>query len=283
MAELTQQIIEDWIESLRASGQTHFSAQDAWNDIGITLPENRTHLRVILSRCKEKRQIDKSTSNGHYRILDTTKLIMDWENADVKNVLPILWPFGIQKWAKIHPKSIIIVAGEKNAGKTAFLYQCIKMNYASFNIELFNSETGMEQMKERFMSLEFPSPAPFKVFERYDNFSDVVDPDALTIIDYLDFNSEVYRCGEEIDRIFQKLKTGACIIGMQKPPGRDLAVGGIFSEKRAVLYISLGDKICKLKRVKNPAGKGVNPENKQWGYSFDNDGFFTNIVGLEER
>ena len=289
--ELTQQVVEDWIESLRLSGIERFSSTDAWNDIGIVSPENRTKLRVILSRCKEKRQIDKSTSNGHYRILDNTKLIMDWENADTKNVLPILWPFNIQEWAKIHPKSIIIVAGEKNAGKTAFLYECIKLNYASFNVELYNSETGMEQMKERFTALDFPSPAPFKVYERYDSFSDIVDPNALTIIDYLDFNSEVYQCGEEIDRLFQKLKDGACIIGMQKPPPvptkqpgggvkmvtRDLAYGGAFSAKRAALYITLGQGLCKLVTVKNPARKGVYPNNKQWSYRFDKSGYFTGI------
>jgi len=286
--ELTQQVVEAWIRSVVKG---HFSTRDAWDEIDIGSPEGRTHLRVILGRCIEKKLISKSASNGHYRILDLNKDVMEWETANMKNVLPIILPFGIHKWAKLYPKSIIVVAGEKNSGKSAFLYECIKLNYASFVTELYNSETGPEQMKERFEPLEFPSPAPFTVYERYTNFSDVVEPDNLSIIDYLDYNSEVYHCAEEIDLIFQKLKAGACIIGMQKPPptptkqrdgsikmvSRDLAYGGAFTAKRSHLYITLGQGICKLVHVKNPASKGVNPANKQWSYRFDENGYFTNI------
>ena len=146
-------------------------------------------------------------------------------------------------------------------------------------------------MKERFAPLDIPKPAPFNTYERYDTFSDVVHPEHLSVIDYLDLNSEVYLVGTEIDAIFRKLTTGIAIIGLQKPPAtviygkngekksysRDLAYGGAFTAKRAVLYISLGQNICKLVYVKTPAQKTLNPDNMMWSYSFDNNGYFTNI------
>jgi len=157
-------------------------------------------------------------------------------------------------------------------------------------IDFFNSETGAEQLNERFTSLNIPDPPPFNTYERYDNFADVIEPDHLSIIDYLDMNSEVYLVGAEIDAIFRKLTTGCAIIGLQKPPAtttyikgvkkiidRDLAYGGGFTAKRAVIYISLSSHKLKLVYVKTPLDPKVNPNNMQWSYGFDETGYFTNI------
>lgn len=291
--KLTQQVVEQWLKLVHGS----FDVKDIWNDLDIQLPENRQHLRVILKRIEtDKGLIVKCGQIGRYRIVDAELLPIDWESADIGNVCPILLPFNIHEQAKVFPKSIIILAGEKNAGKTAFLYETIYMNMGDFEIDLFNSETGREQMKERFEPMGMPNPAPFKVYERYDNFADVIHPEHLSVIDYLDTNSEVYLVGAEIDAIFRKLTTGLAVIGLQKPAptvsytprgdkkvhSRDLAYGGAFSAKRASLYISLGVNRCKLVYVKMPARKGVNPNNMQWSYSFDENGYFRNIQRYSE-
>ncbi len=168
---------------------------------------------------------------------------------------------------------------------------CIMPNAERFIIDFYNSETGPEQLKMRFTPLNIPSPAPFNVYERYDNFADIIEPTHLSIIDYLDFNSEVYLVGAEIDAIFRKLTTGCVIIGLQKPPpsvvftktgakktiDRDLAYGGGFTAKRASVYISLSSHRLKLIYAKTPAHPKLNPKNMTWQYDFDDDGYFTNI------
>lgn len=219
--------------------------------------------------------------NKAYRIIDRDVSEMDWQHADPENVVKLKFPFGIEQLAKIFPKSIVVVAGSKNAGKTGFLYRTIVMNMDKFNIDLYNSETGTEQMKERLngFDIEIPDPAPFRTYERYDNFADVIDPTHISVIDYLDLDSEVYMVGAEINKIWQKLTTGVAIIGLQKPPGRDLAYGGAYSAKRAVLYIVLDNNKLKLKYIKNPAQKGVNPNNMQWSYVWNDTG--TNFLNIQ--
>ena len=223
---------------------------------------------------------------------------IDWENADITANIPLQLPFNLHTLCKVYPKSIIIVAGSKNEGKTAFLMQCIKLNILpalGFDVDFFNSETGAEQLKARFETLGIPRPAPFHTWEQYDNFADVIDPTHLSIIDYLDLNAEVYMVGEEIDKIFRKLTTGCAIIGLQKPPptvtyvkgikkviDRDLAYGGGFSAKRAVIYVSLSNHRLKLVYCKTPMNPKLNPNNKQWSYEFDENGFFKNIQPYEE-
>lgn len=230
--------------------------------------------------------------NKAYRIIDKELSVMDWQNANPENVIPLSFPFGLQDVCKIYPKSIIIVAGSKNAGKTKFMYNFIYMNMRDYIIDLFNSETGVEQMKERFTPLNIIEPAPFNVYERYDNFADVINPEHISVIDYLDMNSEVYMVGAEIDAIFRKLTTGVAVIGLQKPPptvtyikgqkrvyDRDLAYGGGFTAKRAVLYITMGSNKLKLLYVKTPRSSTANPNNMSWTFGDDPDGIhFNNIT-----
>jgi len=179
------------------------------------------------------------------------------------------------------------VAGSKNAGKTAFQLNFVVKNMDNpMGLDFFNSETGPEQLNERFEPFNVPNPAPFNVYERYDAFADVIDPDRISVIDYLDLNSEVYMVGKEIDDIFRKLNKGVCIIALQKPPGRDLAYGAGFTAKRSQLYISLDTCKLKLVYVKTPRGKGANPDNMAWTFKLEDGVHFNDVqrfYGFDER
>lgn len=266
-----------------------FTTHQIWAELNILTPEGKAYLRVALNRLVESGVIARTGIDGAYRRVDNDKKPLDWQSADPNNFLALKLPFGIDKFCRIYPKSIIIVAGSKNAGKTAFLLQTVAMNMGTFPVDLYNSETGPEQLKMRFEPLKIPNPAPFQVWERYDNYADVVEPNNMSVIDYLDIGSEVYMVGIEIDRIYQKLERGVAIIGLQKPPpskimvrgvekiiDRDLAYGGGFTAKRAVLYISLSAGKCKLVYVKTPANGRIVPDNMTWTYQFSEDGYFTN-------
>lgn len=284
--QLSQAIIEEWVSLIKGK----FNVRDIWNEVGIESPEGKTHLRVILSRLEDKGIISANGGGGNYRKLDNEAPIIDWQQADPTKLVPLLFPFGEHELVKIYPKSIIIVAGSKNAGKTAYMYNFIKMNMDKFIIDLYNNETSPEQMKERFAPLDIPNPAPFNTYSRYDNFADVIHPDHVSVIDYLDLNSEVYLVGSEIDAIFRKVNNVA-VIGLQKPPpsvtfikgvrkviDRDLAYGGGFTAKRSVLYISMGEGKLKLVYVKTPKSPKVNPNNMTFTYRIADDGIhFTDI------
>ncbi len=284
---LTQAVVEQWVALVKG----RFNTRDIWNEIGIESAEGKHHLRTILSRLEEK-GIISDLGYGTYRKLDNEKKVIDWQNADPNSILPIKLPFGLHDLCKVFPRSIIIVAGSKNEGKTTFLASCIMPNveHSGLVVDFFNSETGPEQLKEKFTALSIPLDAAFNVYERYDNFADVIEPDHLSIIDYLDLNSEVYMIGAEIDAIFRKLTKGCAIIGLQKPPptttfvkgvkkiiDRDLAYGGGFTAKRAIIYVSLSSHKLKLVYVKTPANPKLNPNNMMWSYDFDDTGLFTNI------
>ena len=277
---LTQAIVEEWVTPIKGT----FDIKDICFDLDIVSPEGRKKLRVYLYRLEERGVLSYLGGNK-FRKIDNNAPEIDWQTADLNAVLPLLFPFGEHEYCKIFPKSVIIIAGTKNSGKTAYLYNFIKMNMDKFCIDLFNSETSPQQMKERFEPLDIPNPAPFKVFERYDNFADVIDPERVSVIDYLDLNSEVYLIGTEIDNIFRKLTTGVVVIALQKPPptvtfikgvkkviDRDLAYGGGFTAKRAVLYNSMSVNKLKMVYVKTPTALIKNPNNMTFNFNVNQDG-----------
>lgn len=283
---LTQAVIEEWVSLVKGK----FNVRDIWSEVGIETPQGKQHLRTILDRLEDKGIVSSNGGGGAFRKLDKEAPLIDWRSANPANTIPLSWPFELEKYALIYPKNVVIIAGSKQEGKSTFLYNFIKLNMYKYQIDLFNSETGAEQMKDRFTDLGIPLDAPFNVYERYDNFADVIKPDRVSVIDYLDLNSEFYLAGAEIDAIFRKQTTGISVIGMQIPPptvtfvkgvkkviDRDYAYGGGSTAKRAFIYISMSSHRLKLKHAKKPAQKGVHPENMTWTYNFDDNGQFCDI------
>ncbi len=290
--QLTQAVIEQYVALCHGK----IVNRDIWAELDIGTTEGRAHLRLIMRRLVEK-DILRALPDGGYMRVDGACPVIDWQAANLTNIVDLAFPFSLENYATIYPKSIIVVAGSKNTGKTAFLYNFIMMNAGKHIIDLYNSETGPEQMKQRFSAFpDMPEMAPFNTFERYDHFSEVINPDHISVIDYLDMQSEVYMAGAEIDAMFRKLKTGVVVVAMQKPPpsttfikgkktlvDRDLAYGGAFTAKRAVLYISLSDKKLKLVYVKTPKSQNINPDNMQWSFNIGGDGVtFLNIKPYSE-
>lgn len=288
--QLTQGTIEEWVSLTKGT----FNVRDIWAEIGIITPEGKKHLRTILDRMEARqppiiKHVDKGF--GSYRKLDKEAPVIDWRGANSDNIVPLLWPFGIEKYALMYPKNLAIVAGSKQEGKSTYLYDFIKLNMYKYAIDLYSSETGAEQMKDRFCDLGIPNDAPFQVYERYDNYADVIVPDHISVIDYLDLNSEFYLAGAEIDAIFRALGPGGlAVIGMQIPPptvtyikgvkkviDRDYAYGGGSTAKRAFIYLSLSSHRLKIKHAKKPAQKNTHPENMMWSYNFDDKGQFCDI------
>jgi len=288
--------IKEWVKITDG----RFTLQQIDSELGIQTPQAKNLRRGALKDLCNAGILERiETLSGVYRRLDIELKEFDWQHADIDNIVSLRFPFELEKYVKIYPKSIICLAGGKDQGKTAWLYDfTLKNMFHPLGVDLYNSETGREQMKERMQNFKvnIPNPAPFRTFERYDNFADVIDKDRISVIDYLDLNSEVYLIGDEIDKIFRRLDRGIAVIGLQKPPPttvyvkgvkklvyRDLAYGSGFTAKRAVLYISLDNNVLKLVVAKTPLNPQVNPTNMMWVFWLKNGAEFIDIQPYEEQ
>ena len=99
------------------------------------------------------------------------------------------------------------------------------------------------------------------MYRKTENFADVLDPDALSVIDYLrvDMNKP-YEVANKLFEIFNKLKGGIAVVAMQKPPGdRKLAFGGAGTAFEPALYLGMDFGWVGFEKIKIPKIVDIDP------------------------
>ncbi len=202
------------------------------------------------------------------------------------------FPFDLHKYVRLTEGALEVIAGGKDSGKTAWLLNMAYLNMRDWETHYFDSESGPTLLLERLMGLDpnLPNPLPFKIHSRVRNFSDVIFPDALNIIDYLDLGSEFQNVGDELLRIVEALNKGVAIVGLQKPPPtrtkdgklivRDWGYGGRPTIHRAQVAISIDTGKLKIVAAKSRTNKKINPVNKSWTFRMDDTG--SNFLDIQD-
>ncbi len=157
------------------------------------------------------------------------------------------------------PKNVVIVTAAPDVGKTAYLLNLAKMNMDTFPINYYSSEMGEREFHNRLSN--FPDVQMkdwnFHAFERSENFHDVIDPNAVSIIDYLELSDNFYEVSGFVRKIFEKLEEGVCFIAIQKNIGNPNPLGGQRAREKARLVINLdpveggSGNIAKITKAKN--------------------------------
>jgi hypothetical protein len=256
--------IREWVMS--SSGV--FLSSDVVTCLHLSSREEGKNASKVLERLKDEGIIEKyGDKRGSFRVVESSCEKIDFMNVKDK-VVDLRWPFDIERWVKILPKNIIVIAGEQNAGKTAFLLNTCFLNMGEFKINYFSSEMGAMELQDRLNKFEcnlqhWDENINFR--ERSSNFADVIKPNDVNIIDFLEITDEFYKVGGMIKEIYDKLKKGVALIALQKNKGTDLGLGGARSIEKARLYLSIGDGHLKIVKGKNWATEH-NPNNMEWKF-----------------
>lgn len=238
MASITQGDIEDWIVN-KATGEFHYTKVLD----GRINPSLYPQLRTIMARCRDKGLIyPAGKKDGWWRPADNTlEEIQWWESGDIKDDNLIL-PLGINNFCMIPKPSLVIISGTYNAGKTAFCTNTVVLNEPFWGgmLDFYVSE-GADLLKPRFEKLGVTQAPAFRTYRRTENFADVINPDNLSVIDYLRVDMEQsYAVSKKLFEIFNKLNTGIAVVAMQKPKGeRKLAFGGGSTAFEPTLYMGM--------------------------------------------
>lgn len=218
-------------------------------------------IRKALQRFKEAGIIKKVGSrDGIYRLVNTASDEIDIF-SDNSKALNIKWPFRLQDLVHTYPKSLIVIAGEPNAGKSAFLLNTAIKNCQEFDVTYFSSEMGAIELRKRIekfnVSLDLWKMIKFR--ERASEFADVIEPDGFNIIDFLEVHDEFYKVGGLMKEIFDKLNTGVAVVAIQKNKGRDSGLGAERGMEKPRLYLSMQPGTIKIIKGKNWVSDITNP------------------------
>jgi len=247
------------------------------------LPEIRRSVsRKLFHDYKEMVEPKLEKNNKAFKLIDRTLEEIGWDDADPDDVYRIKFPydaesgngFPFENNINIPPRGLIVVAGVSNAGKTTFLLNLMLRNMDDFDTHYFTSELSAVALKRRMIPFEQwyelrngEGKMKFKIWDRYDNYHEVIRPDGLNIIDYLDVNSdaEYFKMKPYLKRIKRALHRGVAVVALQKPPGRDDAYGGPALRGDSDLYLAMD--FGKLKVLKAKDWENENPNETK--YKFD--------------
>jgi len=202
--------------------------------------------------------IERVGGKGMYRKVSKECDEIDWKSFSEKTV--DLWlPFDLDQIAAVSPGSIIVVAGDPNAGKTATLMNIARYNMKKYGVHYFSSETGPGAFKRRAQKFHdiHTDQWNVKFYQRGANFADVIKPGVgnLNIIDYLELYDNFYLVARYLAEIFEKLKGAIAIVAIQKTPGKDDGIGGMFTQQKPALVFTLNRKgFAKVTKIKEWKG-----------------------------
>lgn len=242
----------------------------------IITKQEKSNLMVILHRLQQEGIIEKA-GRAEYRLISKENDAMDLQSeTDVKE-FPVIMPCNLNDMCVISPGNIIMVAGTKSAGKTAFLMNIAKLNMRSLEVIYLNSEMHETEFKKRMKSFgnEFSQLKNWNIkgYNCHGNYHDKIDgkPSKIYIVDYLEISDEFYKVAQMIRAIHEKLGDSICFIGLQmksveekRTDGLRFGRGGDFSAEKSRLYLSMDyfkeKKASKLTIVdaKEPRGEEHN-------------------------
>ena len=278
-------LISEWLPFTEGR---EFDIEHAQRQFNCTGVRDKHIIAQVLSTLKSQGKLDGE--RGRYRFVNTELESLDWVEADTENILDIRWPygwgdetsFGFDDNLTLFPNSIVVISGPTNLGKSGLALNVVVLNCGIWQCRYLTNEMGAEELKDRLSNFEehyeltdeFGEPK-FEAAVRYDNYQDVILPNGLTVIDYLDPGENPYMVGQQVEAIRRKLVNGVVFIVMQKKAGAEYAVGGQYSEHRAriVLHIDRdknGQDFLLVKKAKKCRKENLN--GKKFAFGIRNNG-----------
>jgi len=262
----TQNITADFREWVVLTSGV-FLLTDAHKELTLLTRAEKQCLYVGAERlCKEGIIEKYGNKRGQYRKVEATVEAINYLNAELKKI-DLKLPFDIDNNVNIYPKNIIVIAGAPDAGKTALLLNVVEMNMTKHKIFYFSSEMGEQEFKLRLSKFDRDIKTwNFYPFERVSNFADVVKPDDINIIDYLEVHEDFWRIGGMIREIYDKLRKGIALIAIQKDKDKEYGLGATRGLEKARLYLTMNPNEIKIVKAKNWADPTKNPNGMKLNF-----------------
>ena len=110
----------------------------------------------------------------------------------------------------------------------------------------------------------------FELIERHDNWKDIIRPDSINIIDWINLGDKFYEMGKIIEGIKTRLNKGIALICIQKDAGKTYGMGGMWGTHLSTLYLTLDFNRMTVEKAKE--WNGHNPNREMYGFEIKNHG-----------
>jgi hypothetical protein len=244
-------MVEKWINLHK---DETFDLDIICRQLGVNDPKTRNLVTIKLAYEAKRKNLEKS--NRLYRYIDNTIVNIPWYENGTNNYFDITFPsnhdavdnsyFSFQDSVRLSPASVTVVAGQTNAGKSTFARHIVWDNMDKHHVRYLVSQTSAAAFARYANNMTWANPMKspnqpkFELIERYEDFQDLILPNAVNIVDWLDADKvEYYKIGSLIKAMQTKLVNGILFVMIQKNSFGEFGDGGEKSAKWADLYLTL--------------------------------------------
>ena len=209
-------------------------------------------------------------SGKFYRVINRELNLIEWWKAKRGDTLKLIYPYGVDDGTGfgfedaiiLYPKDLIVIAGEGNSAKTSFCLNLLINNMDTMPCYLFTNEFNDAKFIDRmehfnWVNLYKEDGTPkFVVAEQTQYWQDVVQPDALNVVDWIYLDDEMWKIRTMMKNIIANLNRGIAVVVIQKRSYKQIGEGGEATKDLASVYFTLrNDKdtkrvVLKVEKVK---------------------------------
>jgi len=276
---LIWRLVDEWLEL--HSGEK-FDLDLICKQLEIKTRDDRHSVVKKLSYETNRESLEKS--DRLYRYINNSFKYINWVNANITETIDLKYPYGLDDNSQfgfdgritISPGDVICIAGVSNMGKTCFCQNLLWLNMDDFPCTLMGNEYTPAKFKRRVSHMTWRNPIKedgtpkFELIERRENWKDIIRPDNINIIDWINLSDNFYQIGKIIEGIQSKLNKGIAVIALQKDEAKKRGLGGHFSEDLSSLYLTID--FGRLTIIKAKEWHEFNPNNKIYGFDIVNYG-----------
>lgn len=243
--------------------------------------ETRDALSKKLYYEATKQQPKLKKRDRFYQVIDRDYDILNFKHENPVGWFDIKYPFRLEEYVKTPRRSIVIFGGSPQAGKSAIAHNIVNLNWEKHKIVLFDTENSEAELYERLCKYpDFQDWPDDLVRSKSFDFADVIEPDALNIIDYLESPENIWEIRTLLRELRDKLTTGICVVMLQKPEGRDLPYGKDWAKQLPRMVVSMEGGILKILKGKSWVNRDVNPDGLRWSFKLVGGEKFMKITAL---
>jgi hypothetical protein len=233
-------------------------------ELQLATKEDRRAANAEWQRMFRERLLERyGEKRGCYRLVESDHTILEIGDIPDAEPMNIRLPFGMEEYIEIMPKDLIVYAGAPNTGKTALMFETVRLNMDNHRCWYFSTEMSRYNAKKRIAKHRECNEWNFKFSDEIPNYYDILRPNDLNFIDYVEPpEGDYYKVASYLAGIQKRLKNGLAFVALQKKSGVDYALGGQATLAKPALFCSIDTDfpgaVLKMVKAKNYREHNVN-------------------------